>query len=235
METKGILFNTYMVQALLEGRKNVTRRVIKPQPKMRLCYACMGSGHGKWSYPSETAWKYWGDEWKITCDLSDQDRNRLWTPPCHTDDILYVRETWAPMYKDMVSKEVMGYLYLADREGCYGQEYVEKYDEMYPDGKDWTWEGRWRPSIHMPQSAARIWLRVTHVTVEKLQDMHAQDSLDEGVKLHLKGLTKGDSPLKPFQDVWDSTLTKKEQSLYGWDANPWVWRIDFERLEGEQA
>ena len=234
MALKPILFSTDMVQAILEGRKKVTRRVIKPQPKMRLSYCCGGYRAGKWNYPSENVYKYWGDEWRIPegIILTDDDKDRLWTPPCHTGDVLYVREAWAPLYEDYSSKEVCGFLYKADRDMLYGEEYEKYYDSMYPAGKNWCWEGRWKPSIHMPLEAARLFLKVSNVTVDRLHNMRIQDSLDEGVKLSLDGLMrKGEPALAPFSRKWDSTIPKKALPVYGWNADPYVWVIEFERCE----
>ena len=187
---KPILFNTDMVRAILEGRKTVTRRVVKPQP----------AGDG--SKPEPLAkrpgyWNAWGDDY-------------VYRQPHHPGDILYVRETWnkAPFRYDE-------FIYKAD--GCYG-----------PDMP-------WRPSIHMPREAARIFLRVTDVRVERLQEMTIEDSLREGVKLSIKGCIAGESPLTPFALVWDSTIKKADRPLCGWEANPWVWVITFERISKEEA
>ena len=258
MTLKPILFNTDMVCAILRGQKTVTRRPVKPQPKMRLSYACMGHGAGRWGYPAEDVHKYWGDEWRIPDDvtLDEADRNRLWTPPCHTDDILYVRETWAPLYPDDVSKEVCGYMYKADREMfLYGEEYAKDYDELYPEGRDWTWEGVWKPSIHMPREAARLFLKVTNVSVGKLQDITMEGIRREGcvpqcamcsfnrkIDTHgidcAKGISRdADCPLSNmfetvgFRSTWDSTVKKSDLMTYGWKADPYVWLIEFERIE----
>lgn len=91
--------------------------------------------------------------------------------------------------------------------------------------------GFWRPSIHMPREAARLFLRVREVRVERLQEMTAEDSLSEGVKLHLGSIMEGNPVLRPFAEVWDSTIEKENLPKYGWDANPWVWVIRFERIE----
>jgi hypothetical protein len=95
-------------------------------------------------------------------------------------------------------------------------------DEIYGDA-------RWHPSIHMPKEAARIWLKVTDVRVERLQDMWASDVSKEGIRFNKP--TAADEMLKAFAKLWDSTIKKSDLDRYGWDANPWVWVIEFERFE----
>ena len=222
---KPILFNTDMVRAILDGRKTVTRRVVKPQPKSHIAYACMGNGCGKWGYPGKDAWEYWDDEsFRIPDGISQDELKRHWTPPCNTGDILYVRETWAPMYPDETSKIVCGYMYKADDCGLRGEVYQKWYDAKYPNGKDWCWPGKWRPSIHMPKEAARLFLRVTYVRVERLKEINALSAMDEGV-----------TDWNDFVKLWNSTIKPADLPLYGWDANPWVWVIEFERVRKEAA
>lgn len=221
---KPILFSTDMVRAILEGRKTVTRRVIKPQPKSRLSYVCMGYKHGSWSYPGADAVKYWDDEsFRLPDGLTDEDKNRYWTPPCHADDILYVRETWC--------RDAARYLYKADyKEG----------EKFYCEGKEVRL--KWHPSIHMPQEAARLFLRVTGVRVERLQDIDVAgcraegiwDDYNAGSWEHHEALATMAYP-KLFSELWDSTTKPKDRELYGWAANPWVWVIEFERISKEEA
>ena len=82
----------------------------------------------------------------------------------------------------------------------------------------------WRPSIHMPKEAARLFLRVTDMRVERLQDIDDYGVLAEGLGV-------GD----PFDELWDSTIKPADLPLYGWDANPWVWVIELERVRNEAA
>ena len=82
----------------------------------------------------------------------------------------------------------------------------------------------WHPSIHMPKEAARIWLKVTDVRVERLQDMTDDDAEAEGCFDYT-------STALGFPDVWDSTIKKSNLDRYSWQANPWVWVIEFERCE----
>ena len=220
-EAKPILFNTDMVRAILDGRKTQTRRVIKPQPKMILCYAFAGYGCGKWGYPDKNVHQYWGDKYKRTVELTPEDEKRKWTPPYHTDDILYVRETW---YKCSL-RGLERCFYKADDNVGYFIPY-------------------WNPSIHMPKEAARIFLEVTNVRVERLCDITDDGALHEGaegVRCDHAGLgpygctdcmNTGwlEPPTVEFMYIWDSTIKKSNMELYGWDANPWVWVIEFERI-----
>lgn len=120
--------------------------------------------------------------------------------PYRPGDILYVRETW--------EQTEDGYAYKADSHCHYTA--------------DW----KWRPSIHMPREAARIFLRVTDVQVERLQDVTEEDAIKEGCTAH-----GGNLALDEFEAVWHNTLKPTDRSIYGWAANPWVWVIEFERCD----
>lgn len=122
------------------------------------------------------------------------------TCPICPSDILYVRESYSELS--------FGYVYKADGENIDHLGNVIK----------------WHPSIHMPKEAARIWLKVTDVRVERLQDMTDDDAEAEGCFDYT-------STALGFPDVWDSTIKKSDLDSYGWDANPWVWVIEFERCE----
>ena len=120
-------------------------------------------------------------------------------PPYRPGDILYVRETF-------IQAAAHTFWYKAD-------------------DNSWISEGlHWKPSIHMPKEAARIWLKVTDVRVERLQDMTDDDAEAEGCFDYT-------STALGFPDVWDSTIKKSDRDRYGWEANPWVWVIEFERCE----
>lgn len=213
MSVKPILFNTDMVRAILDGRKTVTRRVIKPQPEMSLAYIMAGHNYGKWQYSV-----FEEEEYK-----KHQNKNLYWTPPCNGDDILYVRETWQCInpYSD---KE---YVYKASCDTDFASDI-----------------GKWLPSIHMPKKAARIWLKVTNVRVDKLQNITAEQAENEGTgDLFLEDIAYGEERYNiPFNQeeglsreqfayLWDSTVKKEDINRYGWDANPWAWVISFERCE----
>lgn len=202
---KPILFNTDMVWAILEGRKTVTRRVIKPQPRKgeenphRLPSGCWYFDMPSLRFPG----------------TNDAVVGPYW-PACQPGDILYVRETWAFDTGDDGDEIGTGYFaYKAD-------------DLHHPDCK-------WRPSIHMPKEAARIFLKVTDVRVERLQDMHLIDCLKEGVRLTTVEqsdlVIQGMRARERFSGVWDDTIKPADLDTYGWDANPWVWVIEFERCE----
>lgn len=126
------------------------------------------------------------------------------TCPICTGDILYVRETW--------------------KEAPKGYYYYE--DWQKDDIADVT---KWKPSIHMPKEAARIWLKVTNVRVERLQEITEVQAQAEGCNSGL--LTGACTARGQFEDLWNSTVKKSDLNRYGWDANPWVWVIEFERCE----
>jgi hypothetical protein len=210
MSTKPILFNTEMVRAILDSRKNCTRRIVKPQPQGRLCYTFAGGDCGTWGYPSKTAYENWGDEYKLPEDITDEELKRRWNPPYHTDDILYVRETWR--------KGLERYIYRADYSDT---------EKFYQGGKEI--EMKWHPSIHMPKEAARIWLKVTDVRVKRLQEITETQAQSEGCNSGL--LTGACTARGQFEDLWNSTIKKSDLDRYGWNANPWVWVIEFERCE----
>lgn len=125
--------------------------------------------------------------------------SKLCIPPYQPGDILYVRETW--------KKAPNGYYYYEDWQRN--------------DIADVT---KWKPSIHMPKEAARIWLKVTDVRVERLQEMTDDDAEAEGCFDYT-------STALGFPDVWNSTIKKSDLDRYGWAADPWVWVIEFVQCE----
>ncbi len=139
-------------------------------------------------------------------------------PPYQPGDILYVRETWC--------------------KGSYGDE-KEKY---YYKADDNNFFCTWHPSIHMPKEAARIWLKVTNVRVERLQEITGDGCIAEGVypsPCRKCNATfgcdtcpdEGYHETDGFSELWNSTIKKSDLDVYGWNANPYVWVIEFERCE----
>ena len=124
-------------------------------------------------------------------------------------DILYVRETFCSAY------DGEAYFYFADKCTNREQKKLLDYDDVC-----------WRPSIHMPKEAARIFLKVTEVRAERLQDI-----TDDGAEK--EGCNDATSTAMGFPFVWDTTVKKSDLSKYDWAANPWVWVISFERCEKE--
>ena len=139
------------------------------------------------------------------------------TCPICPGDILYVRETW--------KKAPNGYYYYEDWQRN--------------DIADIT---KWKPSIHMPKEAARIWLKVMNVRVERLQEITDEQAKREGIQYDEcpTGFTwKQETDMHncyttqigAMQALWNSTIKKSDLDRYGWDASPWVWVIEFERCE----
>jgi len=136
-------------------------------------------------------------------------------PPTHKarnkpGDILWVRETW--------SKDENG-------EYVYRTNYGTTEDDSFPSSMF-----KWRPSIHMPREAARIFLRVTNVRVERVQEITEDEAIKEGAKAYGQNNCSGTSARIAFAEIWDKTTTK-----YEWRTNPWVWVYEFERISKEEA
>ena len=206
MAIKPILFNTEMVQAILDGRKSCTRRLVRFLP----------GENPQWTgYIRDGLMLYNG-----------RNEHCITKAPHQPGDILYVRETF-------IQIAAHTFWYKAD-------------------DNSWMPEGlHWKPSIHMPKKAARIWLKVTNVRVERLQEITETQTEEEGFLftppcLHRTGENYCDidgpcgskikycdmSAGELFGKVlWDSTIKKSDLDRYGWGANPWVWVIEFERCE----
>jgi len=135
-------------------------------------------------------------------------------PPYDPGDVLYVRETWCSLpVSPGGHMRIQGvYYYRAD-----------------PESRQEGWRGNWKPSIHMPKKAARLFLRVTGVRCERLRDIDWRDALAEGVKVGPN--TANAASIWAFMKLWNSTVKPDELSCCGWDANPWVWVIEFEKME----
>lgn len=214
MAIKPILFNTEMVRAILDGRKYVTRRIVKgfiPDDAV-------------WGYTAFTPKGY------ISCrgTFADGYGEKFFKLPCDPGDILYVRES--------VFQGVGRYLDVSGETVCVLTNDFEYYADGLHEKDHWkdkyenTWMHR-RPSIHMPKEAARIWLKVTDVRVERLQDITADSIRNEGLSSLAVHCGDMEIALKEWENLWNSTIKKSDLDRYGWDANPYVWVIEFERCE----
>lgn len=195
MAIKPILFNTEMVRAILDGRKTCTRRVVKTRRKDACGFYVTKRQDGSFT----GVYEYDEDERMFENQLIQY----------KPGDILYVRETWCglPVNEAGHFRGHPIYYYKAD-------------GDLRPEG----WRGAWRPSIFMPKEAARIWLKVTDVRVERLQDMTDDDAEAEGCFDYT-------STALGFPDVWDSTIKKSDLDRYGWAANPYVFVIEFSKID----
>lgn len=192
---KPILMNAENVRALLEGRKTVTRRVVKFK----------GGQNPAWSGYIPDGTVLYGSNNIPAAKAS-----------YHPGDILWVRETWTKDFDVLAWAEV--YLYRAD----YNSRSMRF----------------WKPSIHMPREAARIFLRVTGVRAERLQEITSQQIDAEGYCEYAYDTKTGKpAPSGPswFRILWETTIKPADLPSYGWEANPWVWVIEFERISKEEA
>ena len=231
---KPILFNAEMVRAILDGQKTCTRRL--PNKRVR-----------------EEYFAY--DDWANTVGGSGIKKLREKEfyeqyPPYQPGDILYVRETWERFECWNCEGDGRGNCPKEPKKsvldktcGCY----------MYRATDEISGDAKWHPSIRMPKEAARIWLKVTDVRVERVQDIDEDGVWDEGFKFKPPCLTRVsadghtcdlDGPCTSSikycdmtmgelfgRELWNSTIKKSDLDSYGWDANPWVWVIEFERCD----
>lgn len=258
---KPILFNTEMVKAILEGRKTVTRRLVKSKSKKacgffvtfrKLDNAFMG--------------------------VYDYDENEMMfespqTQPAYIGDILYVRETW--FLEEYYDDEALIRFKAGGKQGLDYETEGELYHKLNKFAHD-----KWNPSLFMPKEAARIFLKVKDVRVERLQDITEEQAKAEGICRLYDDMSKDeyetwarrigkldsqeecsfknylwhgnfglygsgnnlsdaweyqysgyDNAVGSFSSLWNTTVDLKDWEKYGWDANPWVWVIEFERIE----
>ncbi len=201
MAFRPILFSTPMIEAIVEGRKTQTRRVVKyskeiKDPKIGWSSLCGAERfevrgiHDNGSYGSS-----------------------FFKMPICKDDILWVRESWN--YNDDLAEPYI-----------YKQKHSE---EFLPEFHDPL---KWRPSIHMPFDAARIFLKVKDIRIEKLHEISVADSRSEGIKLDEFGypINYLFPPGRVCAQVSFETLWKSINGVESWDLNPWVWVYEFEVL-----
>ena len=239
MATKPILFNTQMVRAILDGRKSCTRRIVKPQ--WEECPNCKYV-HNEYIYDNLAENVYC-----TRCGYPLVPERRA---PYQPGDILYIRETWERFEcwncegdeKGNCPKEPKKSV-LDKTCGCY----------MYRATDEISGDAKWHPSIHMPKEAARIWLKVKNVRIERLQEMKPVDVIKEGAYPDCwdclntyeesgsqccygteEQCSQCDGVMMEWEKLWNSTIKKTDIDRYGWNANPWVWVIEFERCEKTQ-
>jgi len=206
-----ILFSTPMVQAILDGRKTQTRRIIKKQPHGAGEWVMRGIS---WLFPNVNPYV------KIKC------------PYGQPGDVLWVRETWAKT-GDNFHDDWPGH-------GDYYYKADDPYSEMELNSPT-KGIPKWRPSIFMPKYACRIRLLVEDVRVERLQDISEEDAIAEGVGVgfqmnggwpdyeHIENgicTVTQDTARMSYWSLWDSINGKGS-----WDKNPWVWVIEFKKFD----
>jgi hypothetical protein len=216
MAIKPILFNTEMVRAILNGRKTCTRRICKDANEYTVPDMDFYNADRRTYAVHNFADKEQMEQ------LSTVER----TCPICSGDILYVRETWEHFDCCCCEGDEHGNCYQEPQQNVLNKSYgcymYRATDEIYGDA-------RWHPSIHMPKEAARIWLKVTGVRVERLQEISGEDLIKEGIDLFRSNYVR--VAFDEFKNIWNSTIKKSDIDRYGWGANPLVWVIEFERCE----
>ncbi len=199
MAEKPILFSAPMVNAILDGRKSMTRRIVKPQPEKiilmdgKRCQYIKRAGD---AFAADIVPAGMPTYVELTTTM-------IGCPYGKPGDTLWVRETFAV--------------------NCVGgQDFLFYRANSYPDGDGVPWKS----SIFMPRKYSRITLRITDVRVERLQDVTPDDCIREGVKWVDAGPNFADIT-GAFRSLWDGINTKQG---YGWDANPYVWVVSFEKI-----
>ena len=228
MKERPILFSGSMVRAILDGRKTQTRRVMKPQPPAK--YRHLWPEFNRRGTVAPIGW-FWSKE---TSGSGAEQQDLLGIHPCpygRLGDGLWVRETWAvPKKHDRFAPSKLP------------KAALDRIWYAADDGNPPDWVGRLRPSIHMPRWASRITLRVVDVRVERVQEISEVDAAAEGVagwpgqfegQTYYQDYSKENwnvpqhTAAGSFRTLWDSINAARG---HGWDANPWVWVVEFERV-----
>lgn len=203
MNHKGMIFDGESVRAILAGTKSMTRRVMKPQPNSldTRTPAIMDGGH----------FGVWNGAEKFSCQY----------PP---DSIMYVKETWAAVNDD--GEKWIDYK-ASPKFASAGVSHPAGWENA-PDDAEAL---RWRSPMMMPRSAARLWLRITAVKVERVQDASMEDCFAEGVfePAATGAVRESTWDWRTFADRWNSINGKKPGC--SWEANPWVWCFAFEKVD----
>jgi len=215
---KPILFNTPMVQAILQNRKTTTRRPVK-----NLAISDNGNGYftAKEIHKGEIT-EYLDETFGGPYDFVVA--NAVEYAPYQKGDILYVRETALIQSMKNFDKKVKMY-FKADDTLVEFDVSEEEYNRLlkyeYP-------KNRWLSPYWLTKETVRIFLRVTGVTAERLQDITEEQAKKEGFKSN--GISIVGARCE-FVELWNSTIKKQDLDKYGWNANPYVWVIEFERCE----
>ena len=229
MAIKPILFNAEMVRVILDGRKTCTRRICKDANE------CTVPDMDFYNADKRTYAVHNFAYLEHIEQLSTTER----TCPICPGDILYVRETWERFECWNCEGDESGSCPKEPQKsvldkvcGCY----------MYRATDEISGDAKWHPSIRMPKEAARIWLKVTDVRVERLQKITEDGCIAEGIyPSNCRGCNatfgcdtcphEGYDEVDEFADLWNSTIKKSDLDRCSWDANPWVWVIEFERCK----
>lgn len=205
---KPIVFDTEMAKAAFDGRKTTMRLIALPNEDLH-------------EFRSEKYPDGWWLQGRVFKNWSDMEHYmKICECPCKytRGDILYVKETWCEYDSNDV---IDGVKYAYKANATPFSEEVRK-ELGY----------KWRPSIHMPKEAARIFLRVTDVRLDRLQNMSGYDFDKEGFDLFETNYFENSD--KVFQKHWDAAIKKPDLDRYGWEADPWIWVIEFERVHTQE-
>ncbi|HBS1995974.1 hypothetical protein [Klebsiella quasipneumoniae] len=225
MREKGLIFNSEMVRAILDGRKTQTRRPIKWK-QTRFTEIGEREDGSKWP---------WSEDAEHACDF--------WHP-CPfgaVGDRIWVRETWSSDFANYYPNDRVWYA--ADNNRQLDIDMVDGVRGIYSPESDVHVPFRWHPSIHMPRWASRILLEITDVRVERLNAISEEDAEAEGINMEAlydsqdcydciadHNMTGRPTVTGAFKYLWESIYGEE-----GWKSNPWVWVIEFKRVEGGAA
>ena len=214
MKERPILFSAPMVRALLAGQKTQTRRMVK----CRYPWEIQEDDDGKlWPWHPDYVT---GGEWDGWVDC----------PYGQPGDRLWVRETFSPDFANHYPFDQ--FWYAADNDRQLEIEILNGVRGIFSPESNVHVPFRWRPSIHMPRAASRILLEIVSVRVERLQDISEADALAEGVKsceAELDTVGNWYCHEELYSMLW--TKINGWEGYSSWNANPWVWVVEFRRIK----